>query len=157
MTMRNVEKDSGQAGAGDGVKECSLQRTIAPCGLVCGLCVHHIEQQGSCDGCGQGGGPDEDCHQQTCSAARGLSGCWNCDEFPCDHGFFAHSDRAWRGLCVGSVEAIQALGRPTFIERMVATYGPVIDYGDLRHQSTQAIRQRLCERPADDIEQDADK
>lgn len=65
----------------------ALARTIAPCGLICGLC----SEAPGCKGCRDEGGCARAavCHQRTCCAEKGLAGCWQCGDFPCDQDMFA--------------------------------------------------------------------
>ncbi len=64
-----------------------LARTIAPCGLVCGLCG----ESASCDGCrsDEGCACAAVCYQRRCCAEKGIKGCWKCDEFPCGKDMFS--------------------------------------------------------------------
>jgi hypothetical protein len=65
-----------------------LARTIAPCGLVCGLCG----EAPACKGC-----RDNDnccaradvCYQRKCCAEKGIKGCWKCADFPCGNDMFS--------------------------------------------------------------------
>ncbi len=53
---------------------------IAYCGLACAAC----EQNETCLGCRDDGCTGREwCKNLTCCKARGLSGCWECDQFPC--------------------------------------------------------------------------
>lgn len=56
------------------------QKGIAYCGLACCLCGLQ-----SCPGCQSGGCTDKDwCKNYRCCREKGLSGCWECDAFPCE-------------------------------------------------------------------------
>lgn len=118
-----------------------LARTIGYCGLVCGLCAHAATDQENCAGCRHGGG-DKDCYQRRCCQDNGLQGCWECDEFPCEHGYFA--DTAWRGICIGSVETIRSFGRTSFIARLVSRVGTRMEMGDYRHRDPAEVRDWLA-------------
>lgn len=51
---------------------------IARCGLACCLC----SENDACDGCNAGSCPDKDsCEVRACSLSRGVSHCFECDEF----------------------------------------------------------------------------
>jgi len=119
------------------MEERDLNRTIAYCGLVCGICVHATAEREACPGCRHGGG-DKRCYQRTCCQDNGLQGCWECDEFPCEHGYFA--DPAWRGICIGSIEAIRDLGPHSFIARLVSKVGTCMEIGDHRHRDPAEVR-----------------
>ena len=124
------------------MQELELARTIAYCGLVCGVCVHATPEREGCPGCRRGGG-DRRCYQRTCCQDNGLQGCWECDEFPCEHGYFA--DAAWRGICVGSTEAIRDLGPHGFVARLVAKVGTRMEIGDHRHREPEEVRAWLAD------------
>lgn len=58
------------------------ERGLAFCGLACCLC----DEKEDCTGCRNGGCPDkEHCQSFNCCKDRGLQGCWECPEFPCDN------------------------------------------------------------------------
>lgn len=114
-----------------------LSGTIAYCGLVCGICAHAAPEREGCPGCRHGGG-DKQCFQRSCCQASGLQGCWECDEFPCQHGYFA--DAAWRGICIGSTEFIRDCGPEAFVERLVSKVGTRMEIGDYRHKNPHEIR-----------------
>ena len=107
------------------------------CGLVCSVCLHAT---GGCVGCRNGGG-DADCHQRTCCKKKALDGCWQCDAFPCDRGYFA--SEAWRGVCVGFIRTIADRGIDAFTEIVASALGAVVDYGDYRFKTPQEVRALL--------------
>jgi len=113
--------------------ERELAQSVAPCGLVCGVCRH---ARNGCKGCRDGGGSAE-CHQRACAAAKGLDGCWQCGEFPCEEGFFV--DDAWKGLCIASVRAVKAEGPARCAERVASRLGRVVEYGDYRFKDPAEI------------------
>lgn len=60
---------------------------LAPCGVVCTACVGRLKQTGRCGGCL---GPEEhmsarcrNCDRKACAGAKGLTWCFECEEFPC--------------------------------------------------------------------------
>ncbi|MFA9380184.1 MAG: DUF3795 domain-containing protein [Acetanaerobacterium sp.] len=56
------------------------QKGVAYCGLACALCG----QNATCAGCRNEGCTSRDwCKSYNCCRERGLSGCWECAEFPC--------------------------------------------------------------------------
>ncbi len=119
----------------------NLIATVAYCGLVCGVCVHGAAEREGCAGCRKGGG-SKDCHQRRCCLEKGLDGCWECESFPCDQGFFG--DDAWRGLCIGSVQCVREHGLAGYVDRLVARAGRSIELGDYRHKTPEEIRDLLC-------------
>ena len=62
-----------------------LAATIAPCGLVCGLCSEAVE----CRGCREGCVRAEACYQRKCCEDKGIKGCWKCSDFPCGKNMFS--------------------------------------------------------------------
>ncbi len=58
---------------------------LAYCGLACCVC----SENASCAGCrNEGCANKEWCKPFVCCKKKGLSGCWECREFPCDYGMF---------------------------------------------------------------------
>lgn len=58
------------------------ERGLAYCGLACCLC-----SDTSCAGCRGGGCSGKEwCKNFRCCREKGLSGCWECDQFPCSGG-----------------------------------------------------------------------
>jgi len=115
--------------------------TVAYCGLVCGVCRNAVQK--GCKGCRSGGG-DEDCYQRKCCIKNGLDGCWQCEKFSCNKGFFADADKAWRGLCIGSVQCIKDYGIESYVDRLVSRLGKDVEYGDYRFRDPQEIKTMLC-------------
>lgn len=62
-----------------------LAPTIAPCGLICGLCG----EADNCIGCRDGCVRAETCYQRICCEDKGIKGCWKCPEFPCGKDMFS--------------------------------------------------------------------
>ena len=122
------------------MNEADLTKTVAPCGIICGICTHCVV--GKCPGCAAGGGEDS-CIQRICSREKGLVGCWECGEFPCEKGFFA--DEAWRGFNIGSVRAIRNMGLAVYLRRALATLGEDVDIGDYRFKTPEEIRKLFDE------------
>lgn len=56
------------------------EKGIAYCGLACCVC----SENESCAGCRNDGCKDKEwCKNFNCCRAKGLTGCWECSEFPC--------------------------------------------------------------------------
>lgn len=58
-----------------------VEKSIAPCGLICELCSERTH----CKGCNFSK-PEEIsclCIQRKCCDEKGISGCWDCDDFSC--------------------------------------------------------------------------
>jgi hypothetical protein len=109
----------------------------AYCGLVCAVCAH---ARAGCRGCREGGG-DEVCHQRRCCVERGLAGCWECEDFPCDKGYFA--DEAWSGLCIGFVQAVREQGPEAVVRAARSALGETSDYGEYRFRDPEEVRAML--------------
>jgi hypothetical protein len=65
-------------------------------------------------------------------------GCWQCEDFPCPHGFFSQeaddstpwiTSSEYRGVCVGSVRCIRRYGLREFVGRVLTNLGTKVDYG----------------------------
>lgn len=55
---------------------------IAYCGLACCLCSENT----NCVGCKNEGCKDKEwCKSYNCCREKGLTGCWECSEFPCEN------------------------------------------------------------------------
>ena len=121
-----------------------LIRSVAPCALVCGVCPEAAPEKGSCVGCKGGGGDAKECYQRQCCAQKQLSGCWECDAFPCDKGFPEDSD-GFRGFFVGIVLAVQELGLERYVQRVATRMGQPVKYGDWRDKNPEDVRRFLCD------------
>jgi hypothetical protein len=69
-----------------------LAKSIAYCGLICGLCF----QGGGCQGCKSTNSrcdvdlSDEGCYQKNCCLKKGFDGCWQCAELSaCERGIYS--------------------------------------------------------------------
>ena len=114
-------------------------KSIGYCGLACGVCTH------ACNPDCRGGGGEKGCHHRDCCVEKGLEGCWECAEFPCENGFFASTgDTAFRGVNIGSVLCIQQCGKEEYLRRVVARFGKTVDYGDYRFLDPEDVRKKLC-------------
>lgn len=64
---------------------------LAYCGLACSLC----SENANCKGCQNLAQPCfEGCENFSCVRERGLSGCWECPDFPCGKGMHGRNPRA---------------------------------------------------------------
>lgn len=107
-----------------------IVESIACCGLVCAFC--HLSKE--CDGCKytasrcashsqHWGG----CFQRNCCADKRISGCWECDDFPCDREMF---DTATHGVKMRAhVRCIKEDGADKFIEYIMNNEKNGIKYG----------------------------
>ena len=55
-----------------------IAERIAPCGFICAFCIK--SEKDGCMGCGTNG---EVCPILDCCKTRGITGCWECSDFPC--------------------------------------------------------------------------
>ena len=59
------------------------EKGLAYCGLACCVCG----QNGTCAGCRSAGCAGREwCRNRNCCIEKGISGCWECDLFPCGEG-----------------------------------------------------------------------
>lgn len=59
------------------------EKGVAYCGLACCVC----SENANCVGCRNDGCKDKEwCKNLNCCKERGLNGCWECDQFPCQGG-----------------------------------------------------------------------
>ena len=107
--------------------------SFAPCGLICGLC-RDIHKE--CKGCRFGGG-DQDCYQLTCCRAKGIAGCWLCEDFPCDRGYF--NDEQWKGVITGFARCVKKMGEEKFSGIVESKLGKSICYEDYLDKTEQEI------------------
>lgn len=58
-----------------------IEKSIAPCGLICELCSERTH----CRGCNFSEKDELECccYQRRCCEDKKISGCWGCDKFPC--------------------------------------------------------------------------
>lgn len=67
---------------------------IGCCGKLCSFC----EKRGYCEGCFSKDGKSsrrnqfEGCYQYNCAHHKGLKGCWECAQGPCDQDMFATAE-----------------------------------------------------------------
>ncbi len=133
VCFRGVEAEDGDV--------AELTETVAYCGLVCGACSKSVE--GRCKGCKTGGG-DKNCYQRKCCTGKNLDGCWQCEEFPCDEGYFADANKRWRGLCIGSVQCARNYGVEGYVERLVSRLGRNVDHLEYQYKDPEEMRRILC-------------
>ena len=110
-----------------------LAGTVAYCGMICGACRN---TQNGCVGCRKGGG-HEVCHHRSCCKNKVIDGCWQCETYPCDAGYFA--DEAFRGLCRGFIQTIKDKGIDEFVSLVRSRFGKRIELGELRFKTEQEI------------------
>ena len=121
--------------------EANIVQSIAPCGLVCALCPGSAPDKGGCPGCRHGGG-DADCPLRECYTARGLVGCWECTEFPCEEGMFGNPE--WRGLGIASIECIVEHGLQGYVSILTNRFGDVVEFEPFKNKDPQEAKVMLC-------------
>lgn len=58
------------------------EKGLAYCGLACCVC----SENGNCVGCRKDGCKDKEwCKSFNCCKEKGIYGCWECKEFPCEN------------------------------------------------------------------------
>ncbi len=103
--------------------------TVGYCGLVCGVC----ENRCPCKLSPEVG--DANCYQRTCCQEKGLDGCWECEQFPCDNGYFARDNETWRGLCIAATQCAREQGLEDYVRMIVTRFGLTAEYGDITHKT----------------------
>ena len=118
-----------------------LWKTVAYCGLICGVCFG----KGRCE-CRTAPKPEEaDCYQRNCCIRREIDGCWECDDFPCDNGYFGEEHGGWRGLCVASVQYVREHGREALADLVVRKHGAQMDHSPYMHKTPKEALRILSE------------
>jgi len=90
-----------------------IAHNIGYCGLVCSLC-HEADVCGGCKSdsncCGRHMS-EEGCFQFDCCVNKGLNGCWECTESPCDRDMFSehHDIRNRTFVKIAKMEGIEML------------------------------------------------
>lgn len=109
------------------------------CGLVCSLC-HEADKCAGCKSenncCGRrlsAGG----CYQYNCCVEKGINGCWECEESPCENDMFSeHYDI--RNRCfvkVAKNEGIEKLAEYILKNQKIGIlYGWNRDYDNLKNE-----------------------
>ena len=100
-----------------------LQETVGYCGLTCGVCFGLGPGAPKCD-CHTAPKPGEaDCYQRNCCIKKRVGGCWECEDFPCDNGYFGEAHGGWRGLCVACVQYARDRGLGALADLVVRRQG----------------------------------
>lgn len=61
------------------------KKSIAPCGMNCGICLHYLRDNNKCPGCASGRKVNQVCIKcgiKQCKERKGEY-CFDCDKFPC--------------------------------------------------------------------------
>ena len=103
--------------------------SVAYCGLVCGLC--HLASE--CNGCKATGGKcsansekENGCYHRNCCIDKGISGCWECEEFPCaNQMFIGRTNGEIKGFC----RCMKEDGIEKFIDYILENQEKGIPYG----------------------------
>jgi hypothetical protein len=73
-------------------------KSIAPCGMNCGICMAYLREKKKCPGCR---GADDDksiscvrCKIKNCDNIKKHRFCFECDKFPCE--LIRHIDKRYR-------------------------------------------------------------
>ena len=120
------------------MEPAELAKTVAYCGLVCALCPPPRR----CE-CRTRPKPEEaNCHQRNCCIKKGLDGCWQCREFPCDHGYYAKGNM-WRGLNIASVQCVKDNGKEGLVRLILARHGGQHYHGFYMHKTPEEVLRML--------------
>ena len=105
-----------------------LVESIGYCGLICKLC--HLADK--CSGCKSEQNccgrhlSDSGCYQYDCCVSRGINGCWECDESPCNEDMFSENhDLRLRTF----VKCAKEEGLETLAKYVLTNQGKGIQYG----------------------------
>ena len=113
--------------------EADLVDLVGYCGLACNVCMGACPCKASLEH------GDQDCFQRKCCIEKGIDGCWQCEVFPCNEGYFASVE--WRGLCIACVQCIKQEGIDGFVSLAKSNLDP--DYGLHRQRSASEVREAL--------------
>lgn len=121
------------------MNEQDITNSIGYCGLVCALC-HNAKL---CEGCKTNHcscrhNSKEGCYQYQCCQRKGINGCWECDDAPCDMDMFSsqHNIRNRAFIRFAKYEGIEELGKCVFINQMNGIkYGYGKDYDQFETES----------------------
>ena len=110
-----------------------LISSVAYCGLICKLC--HLADE--CDGCQATANKcsahaerEKGCYHRSCCIRKGLRGCWECSEFPCEQHMFSGPTR---GELIGFCRYIKSDGLARFIDAILANDRKGIPYGKISY------------------------
>jgi hypothetical protein len=93
------------------------EKGIGYCGLACVLC-----SDTKCPGCVIGIGGGGDCSTGKCAAAKGIDGCYACDEYPCGESMLqGNRNKAFNRY-------MKEFGKQALIDRLRANYDGGIVY-----------------------------
>ncbi|HLV39955.1 DUF3795 domain-containing protein [Xanthomarina sp.] len=103
--------------------------SIAYCGLVCKLC--HLANE--CDGCKATGcncsansEKEKGCYHRNCCIDKVISGCWECEDFPCANSMFiGRTSGEIKGFC----RCLKDDGVDKFIDYILKNQERGIPYG----------------------------
>jgi ubiquinone/menaquinone biosynthesis C-methylase UbiE len=116
---------------------------VAYCGFVCTACSEALPENAGCPGCRSGGG-EADCRQRRCCEARGIDGCWQCEDFPCGEGFATDGhDPAFRSFWLASVRCLQQHGVERFASMVESRLGRTFDHAAFRGKGEEEIMRML--------------
>lgn len=118
-----------------------IQDNIGYCGLVCKLC--HLACE--CDGCKSSRNccgrhlSKTGCFQYKCCVGKGIVGCWECSDFPCDEDMFSknHDVRLRAFVRCAKEDGIHKLAEYVFNNQQKGIeYGHNKDYDNLDSEET---------------------
>lgn len=116
-----------------------VAENIGYCGLICKLC-HEADM---CDGCKSENNccgrhlSEEGCFQYNCCVEKGINGCWECKDGPCDKDMFSehHDIRNRTFIKVAKNEGVQKLAEYVCKNQLKGiAYGWNRDYDNLESE-----------------------
>lgn len=115
------------------MNEKDVIENVGRCGKICTFC----KDAAFCRGCGSTSAEcakhltREGCYQYHCSKQKGLAGCWECDDAPCDMDVFSKDNNIRYRAFVrfAKYEGVEELGKCVF-QNMIhgIRYGEGKDY-----------------------------
>ncbi|AKM81285.1 MAG: hypothetical protein UT13_C0001G0324 [Candidatus Pacebacteria bacterium GW2011_GWF2_38_9] len=107
-------------------KSTITPKLIAPCGMNCGLCFHHLKDKDKCPGCLSGRMVNKRCLNCAIKLCKERKGdyCFDCDKFPCDR--INHIDTRYKkryGMSMlENLEIIKNKGMDYFLKQQKQKY-----------------------------------
>lgn len=101
---------------------------FAPCGMNCKICYKHCYHKMSCDGCLKSdiGKPEHcrSCRIKDCIKQKGISYCFQCDEYPCKRikNLEKSYNKRYQASLMEHSKAVQQYGLEAFMAMQEVTY-----------------------------------
>lgn len=122
------------------MNEKDIIESIGYCGRICALC----KDAKYCEGCKSKHATksrhenSEGCYQYQCCHKKGIQGCWECDDAPCDKDMFStERNLRYRAFIrFAKYEGVEELGKCVFVNQVSGIkYGDGKDYDHFQKES----------------------